>query len=323
MKKIRIAHQGFASLFNRRTAICRTHIILYWLSTITLSACVTAGSQYHRIADGSSFPADKSVTHTYRPADNGSLRIVTLNIAHGRNQAANQLLLSKQDIEQNIVNIATVLKRVDADVVALQEVDGPSAWSGNFDHIEMLARTAGYPWYYRADHAHGWLFNYGTAVLSRLPVDEVMQHTFAPSPPTFNKGFLLSKIRWRDDGSSETALAVDIVSVHLDFSRHNVRQKQIAEMSAALVGRENPMIILGDFNSEWLADGSVVKRLADESGMSAYRPDADDLPTYKSDNRYDWILISNDFVFIRYEVLPDLLSDHRAVVADIGLKQPR
>lgn len=294
--------------------------VIYLLVSLLISSCTTIGVNSHNIAEGNSFPADETVSYDYQVSNNGTLRILTLNIAHGRNQAANQLLLGKEDIEQNIRAIARVLKKTNADVVALQEADGPSGWSGNFDHIELLAREAGYPWYYRANHAESWLFSYGTAILSRLPVAETIQHTFSPSPPTLNKGFLLGRVNWMNDNEIGSALNVDIVSVHLDFSRQRVRDGQIAEMAEALANREYPMIILGDFNSEWLAEDSVVKRLAEESRLSVYEPGADDLHTYNSSNRYDWILISDELAFVRYEVLPDIISDHLAVLAEIKLK---
>jgi endonuclease/exonuclease/phosphatase family metal-dependent hydrolase len=98
-----------------------------------------------------------------------------------------------------------------------------------------------------------------------------------------------------------------------------VRSGQIAEMRVALAGRNNPLIILGDFNSGWLADDSVVRELTRRSGLQVYRPEAIDLGTYGS-NRLDWILISADLEFISYAALPDEVSDHRAVVAEIGMK---
>jgi len=294
--------------------------LFYLLVSLLISSCTTVGINSHKIADTDSFPADEAVSQDYEVSNDGTLRILTLNIAHGRNQAANQLLLEKEDIEQNIRVIARLLKKTNADIVALQEADGPSGWSGNFDHIELLAREAGYPWYYRANHAESWLFSYGTAILSRLPVAETIQHTFSPSPPTLNKGFLLGQVNWMNDNEPGSTLAVDIVSVHLDFSRHRVRDEQIDEMAEVFANRENPMIILGDFNSEWLAEKSVVKRLAEKAGMSVYDPGAIDLHTYNSSRRYDWILISNELAFVRYEVLPDIISDHLAVLAEIKLK---
>lgn len=294
--------------------------VCYLLVSLLISSCTTVGINSHKIADAGSFPADETVSQDYTISNDGTLRIMTLNIAHGRNQAANQLLLEKEDIEQNLRAIARLLNKINADVVALQEADGPSGWSGNFDHIELLAREAGYPWYYRANHAESWLFSYGTAILSRLPVSETLQHTFSPSPPTLNKGFLLGQVYWMNHNPAGSTLAVDVVSVHLDFSRQRVRDEQIAEMAEVFANRNNPMIILGDFNSEWLAEKSVVKKLAEKSGMSVYDPGATDLHTYNSSRRYDWILISDELAFVSYEVLPDVLSDHLAVLAEIKLK---
>lgn len=299
-------------------------LVSLWLFIISLliTSCSISGTNIHTITDGDSFPADETVTSAYEPAERGTLRILTLNVAHGRNQAANQILLPKQDIEQNLQRISQFIKRVDADIVALQEADGPSGWSGNFDHVAWLARASGYPWHYRANHAESWLFSYGTAIMSRLPVSETVQHTFSPSPPTFNKGFLLSRINWPQGNDNDAVLPIDVVSVHLDFSRHRVRTNQIAEMADVLSGRSRPMIIMGDFNSEWFAEESVVKQLAEDGGLSVYKPDADNLHTYNDEYRYDWILISNDLVFSRYEVLPDALSDHLAVMAEVRPAPP-
>ena len=99
----------------------------------------------------------------------GPLRVATLNLAHGRKDSLNQLLVSRNGVEENLAETAELLSKVGADVVALQEADGPSRWSGGFDHVERLAHEAGYPWYFRSSHARTWLFDYGTALLSRLP----------------------------------------------------------------------------------------------------------------------------------------------------------
>ena len=295
---------------------------MWHLVLALLMSCTTAGISHHRLADHGSFPPDESVLRKQPSRDTGTLKILTLNVAHGRNQAVNQLFLDKREIENNLKTIAELFKQTGADVVALQEADGPSRWSGNFDHIEFLARAAGYPWHFRANHAESWLFSYGTAILSRLPVNETLQHTFKPSPPTLNKGFLLGRVSWTDNGRADVIIPIDIVSVHLDFSRRSVRDVQIAELTEVLAARENAMIILGDFNSEWFAEDSVVRRLAENSGMSVYEHDADDLGTYNSKQRFDWILISDELEYVSYRVLPDIVSDHRAVLAEIRLKKP-
>ncbi len=252
----------------------------------------------------------------------GPLKVVTLNTAHGRKTAFSQFFLSWQTIHNNLEDISEVLKATAADIVALQEADGPSWWSGNFDHVALLAKEAGFPWYSRAGHMDTWSLHYGTALLARRPYLETRGHRFKASWPTPAKGFLMGRFGWYPRGQPPLKPSfVDVVSVHLDFSRQMVRARQIEEMRTVLAGRNNPLIILGDFNSDWLADDSVVRELAGQSGLQVYRPEASDLGTYGANRRrLDWILISADLEFLSYRVLPEILSDHRAVVAEIGLR---
>ena len=251
----------------------------------------------------------------------GDLRVLSLNLAHGRKDGFNQLFLNREDFEHNLADAAVLLVREDADIVALQEADGPSRWSGGFDHVATLAKGAGYPWFVRASHAQSWMFDYGTALLSRQAFEETLNHTFESSPPTMDKGLLLGQIRWQKPGKDEETVAVDVISVHLDFSRNKVRQKQIGEISQLLRARNNPVIILGDFNSEWFAEASVVKALSERAGLQVYRPESEDLGTYKDGTkRLDWILISRELKFIDYQVLDDQISDHRAIFAKIGFR---
>ena len=68
-------------------------------------------------------PDTSGATQINRPV----LKLLTLNIAHGRKDSFNQLLVPNGTIVENLDDIAELLKKVDADVVALQEADGPSA----------------------------------------------------------------------------------------------------------------------------------------------------------------------------------------------------
>lgn len=251
----------------------------------------------------------------------GTLKVMTLNVAHGRKDGFNQLFQSEQRIRNNLAEIAAILKQTGADIVALQEADGPSRWSGNFDHVAQLAEQAGYPWYSRAGHAQSWLFDYGTALLAQGEITKMLSHTFPPSPPTLSKGFLVGQIAWQPNESMEAPVLVDVVSVHLDFSRNSVRQQQIAEMTQILADRKNPMIIFGDFNSDWFNDASVVHELARRCRLHVYKPWADDLGTYNSNGRrLDWILLSHDLEFKNYTVLPHIVSDHYAVVTEVAFR---
>ncbi len=251
----------------------------------------------------------------------GTLKVMTLNAAHGRKDGANQLFLSGKKIHSNLGDVAAFLKQSGADVIALQEADGPSRWSGKFDHVIMLAQQAEYPWHCRVGHAQSWLFDYGTALLSRGYFIDTLGHSFEPTPPTTTKGFLLGQVVWQPIEGSQTTILVDIVSVHLDFSSEKSRQSQVREIAEYLSGRKNPIIILGDFNSEWLDEESIIEELARRTGLHGYMPKAKDLGTFRSNGRrLDWILISNELQFKSYSVLPDVVSDHYAVVAEVGVR---
>jgi endonuclease/exonuclease/phosphatase family metal-dependent hydrolase len=248
-----------------------------------------------------------------------TLKVMTLNLAHGRKDGLNQLFISEPVIRSNLGEIAAFLDKTGADVVALQEADAPSLWSGNFDHVALLAEQAGYPVFESSNQAGSWFFSYGTALLSRVSLSGVLHHTFSPSPPTMNKGYTLGQIVWQANAGEP--VLVDVISVHLDFSRKSVREQQSAELSETLAGRGNPMIIMGDFNSDWFADEEVVRALAERAGLQVYQPEAGNLATYHSSTRrLDWILISEQLEFVSFEVLPDILSDHSAVMAEIRMQ---
>jgi endonuclease/exonuclease/phosphatase family metal-dependent hydrolase len=78
---------------------------------------------------------------------------------------------------------------------------------------------------------------------------------------------------------------------------------------------------MGDLNSRWDQKRSHVQQLAEQLELTAYEPQNDSLGTYKSTDgkRLDWILVSSNLVFSRYEVLPDIVSDHLAVYAELEL----
>lgn len=248
-----------------------------------------------------------------------ALNLVSINLAHGRKDSLNQLLVSAKKIRENLDDIATFLMECDADVVALQEADSPSPWSGGFDHLIYLAREAGFPYYVYTEHAKLWMGNYGTALLSKWPIQSAIGLTFPSTPPTASKGFTLAQIQWSTGGADESAILVDVVSVHLDFSRKSVRKQQIDELASVLLERQNTLVIMGDFNSEWLAEKYLIESFADTSPLHVYNTSSEELNTYK-DQRLDWILLTRDLGFDSYRVEAEVLSDHRAVVAAVHLR---
>jgi endonuclease/exonuclease/phosphatase family metal-dependent hydrolase len=248
------------------------------------------------------------------------LRVASLNLAHGRGDALNQLLVSKQGIVSNLDKVALFLEREDIDVVALQEADTDSAWSGDFDHTRYLADASGYRWWVQGSHARLGIANYGTAIMSALPMAAAASHDFSPSPPTARKGFTVAEILWRTAKGEQQV--IDVISLHMDFSRKSVRAQQLAELSDTMHRRNNPVIIMGDFNSEALA-GMLIARAAENARhLHTWEDHAGTQATYKS-KRLDWIIASGELEFVDYRAAADGLSDHRAVIATVRLSHQK
>jgi endonuclease/exonuclease/phosphatase family metal-dependent hydrolase len=232
----------------------------------------------------------------------------------------NQALLRGKTIRNNLIDVATFLEALETDVVALQEADAPSRWSGNFDHVELLAEHTAMPCMVHGTHASNRWYNFGTALISVQPFAETLIHDFVPSRPTTTKGFVMGTVLWNPRGSLSAPLKLNLVSVHLDFSRQSVRTAQVSEMIDILGDRDGSLVVMGDFNTNWVAEDSSLKYLAQALGLHAWKAEDDSISTYHSkDTRLDWILLSQDLKFIGHEVMQQVVSDHRAVWAEIGL----
>ena len=250
------------------------------------------------------------------------IRVVTLNVAHGRKDGRNQMLLKGEIIRSNLLELAQLLDRAEADVIALQEADAVSSWSGGFNHVDFLAENSAYGCSHHGVHASNRMYDFGTALLSGRPFQGSFVHSFTPSRPTTTKGFSVAALEWNPGGLLPEPKFVKFVSVHLDFSRRSVRRSQIDEMVAVLSRIDGPMVLMGDFNTDWQTENSSLKYLAEQMELSVFEPHADGLSTYGDKGaRLDWILISAELGFSMYAVVPDVVSDHYAVAAEIVLKQ--
>lgn len=293
---------------------CIGSIALASIAIFSLCSCL-AGKGVHkpRIANLS---VHVTGVETLPDAEQSVLRVMTLNVAHGRKDRRHQVLQSEKSLRANLDDVAAVLRREKPELVALQEADGPSAWTGEFDHVRYLAEKSGYAYSVRADHVKREKLHYGTGFLSMLPLEDGVAVTFDRTPPTPTKGFVLCTIEWPGCSGTE----IDVVSVHLDFSRRSTRQRQIEEIVRTLAGRERPLIVMGDFNCEWTSKDSALRELGEKLNLMAYRPEVPDMDTFpKLKKRFDWIAISRELEYVTYGVLHDAVSDHLAVVCELRM----
>ena len=280
------------------------------LSGLLVSGCATV----HRDAT----PPVQSYQATDSQASDtagSSLRIMTVNIAHGRGESFHQLLQDTDTTVANLDSIATLLRCSGVDIVALQEADGPSFWSGNFNHVDYLANNGAFSQSVQGMHVDGLGLAYGTALMANLALNNPKAITFDPSLSPVPKGFVVSTVKWPGNADID----VDIVSVHLDFASAAIRRQQAAELIETLRRRGHPVIIMGDFNDGW-EENSTVRHISEALALTAWSPEETGLETFPAfSERLDWILVSPELSFRSYNVLPDPISDHRSVLAEVTL----
>lgn len=244
------------------------------------------------------------------------LKIMTLNMAHGRGNSFSQLFLSENSIDSNLDDIARVLIREKPHIVGFQEADGPSFWSGGKDHIRTISEKADYYFSFHGYHIRAPFLAYGTALASRIKIENPSYLTFSIglfAPP---KGFSVASFKWPG-----TEIYVDIVILHLDFISESKRNRQIEEITSYMKSRKSkPLIVMGDFNSSWNTPDSSVKKMCNLLKLKAFMPEDENLSSFPfSGKRIDWILISDQMKFVDYRILQDKISDHLGVVSEIGL----
>lgn len=145
--------------------------------------------------------------------------------------------------------ITATLCRIDADVVALQEVWGEV---GGTNQAAVLADELGYEHVFVPAVDDGTLA-FGLAVLSRWPIAATAARPLPSRPDVDELRVALEAEIAGPRGPFE------VYTTHLNwrFDQSDVRQLQVralAEMVAASDGRTYPPIVCGDFNADPLSD---------------------------------------------------------------------
>jgi endonuclease/exonuclease/phosphatase family metal-dependent hydrolase len=241
------------------------------------------------------------------------LRVVSYNIAAG---------------EGGLDGVAETIRALDADIVALQEVD--VRWSPRSafeDQAGRLATLLGMqlhfaPIYWLPPEQHGMPpRRYGLALLSPHPIRAAVNHTLTrlstqqPDPvPEPLPGFPEALV---DLG----AATVRVFNTHLDYRADpRVRSMQVADMLDVIGPLSRPVILAGDLNAR--PDATELAPLFEflQDAWNAGQGPGFTFPAHAPDRRIDYILVSPHFHVRRAFVVESSASAHLPVVADLVLR---
>jgi endonuclease/exonuclease/phosphatase family metal-dependent hydrolase len=153
------------------------------------------------------------------------------------------------DGRYDVERIACVLRDLESDVVALQEVESPYGEHGESDQLSHLARSAGFPRAVAGPTLTRGRGPFGNALLSRVPVRTIRRVD-------------LSVIGREPRGALDVELDCDGVAVRVVASHFGLRSVERAlqwrRVFAVLDADCTPTtIVLGDFNHWWWRDRAL------------------------------------------------------------------
>jgi len=219
------------------------------------------------------------------------LRVLTYNIHHGEGRDG------KFDYER----LAKVITDLKPDVVALQEVDRKTRRSSGVDQAALLGKLTGM----NSAFGNAMYFQggeYGEALLSRFPIDEVKAHHLPFRPGQEPRTALAARVK-PDNGLPEFIF----VGTHLCHQSNATRTEQTQQINRLFTAEEGPPVILaGDLNAR--KDSDPMNVLLSERWIDATAPRS----------RIDYVLVRshNPWRVVEVTIVDEMVaSDHRPVLA--------
>lgn len=237
--------------------------------------------------------------------EDARLRVASFNVHSGWNRGRTRLMLPQ---------LAAEMRRLEADVLLLQEVD----------QNRPASRRVNQPAYYAGQLGMGYVFatnvlrpgnsRYGTAVLSSLPVTE-HANTRLPRPSgTQQRGLLRTVVE------VFPGVEVSLYNTHLEHTSEATRITQARAIAAVLAQDPHPAVLGGDLNSRPASTAVTTLRsqVADTWPLVGQGAGLTH-PQVSPRSRIDYVMADPALPALASYVVPSAVSDHRAVVVDLDL----
>jgi endonuclease/exonuclease/phosphatase family metal-dependent hydrolase len=188
--------------------------------------------------------------------------------------------------------------------VILQEVNRGWPITSGVEEALWLSERLDMPIYFGAASVDGM---WGNAILTRAPVSAVAVRRYSET-----EDLQRSVIEVRLD---TVAGPVSVFATHLDSPRDAdaIRMSQTEELIDFMEGKQ-PVILGADLNA---VPGSEVVTAIESAGLHNAGPSEGS--TFPDGRRFDYIMVTDDFIVRNAYILDSTASDHKAVVAELTL----
>jgi endonuclease/exonuclease/phosphatase family metal-dependent hydrolase len=254
------------------------------------------------------------------------MRLATFNILHGR---------SLHDGKVDLDRLRRAVRRLDADVLALQEVDRDQPRShladltavaaeamGAVSHrfVAALSGTPGATWMAATEREVPGQASYGIALLSRFPVHSWQVLRLPRIKPTFPMWLRRPRkmILVREEPRAVLVGLLDtpagrltVANTHLSFVPGWSRL-QLRRIARDLAPVDEPVVLMGDLNMPQ----PIPSRITGYAALATH----DTFPLDEPTEQLDHILLRGELGAVIGTEAPQLgLSDHRALVVDVDV----
>jgi len=231
------------------------------------------------------------------PSD--TLRILAYNIHHG----------AGMDLELDLVRIATLIKDLNPDLVALQEIDSVVTRTNGINQAAVLGKLT------EMESVFGEFMpyqggKYGMAAMSKWPIIKSTNHRLPDGSEPRSSLALHVK-------SPKTGRELHFASIHF-YETEEERMAQAKALAKAYEGVTEPVILAGDYNSE--PDSPVLAFLKKQWGFVDKGENHFTFSSFDPMKEIDYFALRpfNAFTVIdQYIIDEPIASDHSPIFLEV------